>query len=286
MIGQRSVAASASLISLDRALAGVRAGVVLQCPRVDDDSERPDAVPDAQRVGQGVEGLLAHLPVLRRRVDQVDRVDRDDLDPRGLHRLPERGEVIVGVAGRPPHPRALVEDLDRFAAALLGALDGPESPPPVETWAPISMVSSDPSVRVRFAPSPTGALHIGGARTALYNWLFARGRGGETGPADRGHRPRALHSRERRADPRRPALAGARLGRGPGQPVRAGRSPPGGARAAAGVGRGLPRPGDRRRRRGLEEGARQPRLPRGAERGPRRRRPPACPGRRRHRRGG
>ena len=34
-------------------------------------------------------------------------------------------------------------------------------------------------VRVRFAPSPTGALHIGGARTALYNWLFARGRGGE-----------------------------------------------------------------------------------------------------------
>ena len=31
--------------------------------------------------------------------------------------------------------------------------------------------------RVRFAPSPTGALHIGGARTALYNWLFARGTG-------------------------------------------------------------------------------------------------------------
>src|SRR5215218_6520368 len=33
-------------------------------------------------------------------------------------------------------------------------------------------------VRVRFAPSPTGALHIGGARTALYNWLVARGAGG------------------------------------------------------------------------------------------------------------
>ncbi|MCG3192322.1 MAG: glutamate--tRNA ligase [Thermoanaerobaculia bacterium] len=30
------------------------------------------------------------------------------------------------------------------------------------------------SVRVRFAPSPTGSLHVGGARTALYNWLFAR----------------------------------------------------------------------------------------------------------------
>ena len=34
------------------------------------------------------------------------------------------------------------------------------------------------SVRVRFAPSPTGFLHVGGARTALYNWLFARANGG------------------------------------------------------------------------------------------------------------
>ena len=31
----------------------------------------------------------------------------------------------------------------------------------------------------RFAPSPTGFLHIGGARTALFNWLYARGRGGK-----------------------------------------------------------------------------------------------------------
>ena len=35
------------------------------------------------------------------------------------------------------------------------------------------------TVRVRFAPSPTGYLHIGGARTALFNWLFARHNGGE-----------------------------------------------------------------------------------------------------------
>jgi len=34
------------------------------------------------------------------------------------------------------------------------------------------------SVRVRFAPSPTGFLHIGGARTALFNWLYARHTGG------------------------------------------------------------------------------------------------------------
>ena len=34
-------------------------------------------------------------------------------------------------------------------------------------------------VRVRFPPSPTGYLHIGGARTAIYNWLFARKHGGK-----------------------------------------------------------------------------------------------------------
>ncbi len=37
----------------------------------------------------------------------------------------------------------------------------------------------DKEVRVRFAPSPTGYLHIGGARTALFNWLFARSQGGK-----------------------------------------------------------------------------------------------------------
>ena len=34
-------------------------------------------------------------------------------------------------------------------------------------------------VRVRFAPSPTGNLHVGGARTALFNWLYARRMGGK-----------------------------------------------------------------------------------------------------------
>ncbi len=39
-------------------------------------------------------------------------------------------------------------------------------------------VTATPKPRVRFAPSPTGYLHVGGARTALFNWLFARREGG------------------------------------------------------------------------------------------------------------
>src|SRR3970040_2393963 len=39
-------------------------------------------------------------------------------------------------------------------------------------------MGSTEKVRVRFAPSPTGYLHVGGARTALFNWLFARHHGG------------------------------------------------------------------------------------------------------------
>lgn len=42
----------------------------------------------------------------------------------------------------------------------------------------MSEMSSDRPVVTRFAPSPTGALHIGGARTALFNWLLARRHGG------------------------------------------------------------------------------------------------------------
>src|SRR6186997_3376495 len=42
-----------------------------------------------------------------------------------------------------------------------------------------SSIYSPMLVRTRFAPSPTGYLHIGGVRTALFCWLFAKGRGGQ-----------------------------------------------------------------------------------------------------------
>ena len=48
------------------------------------------------------------------------------------------------------------------------------------------------TVTTRFAPSPTGRLHVGNIRTALHNFLFALKHGGTLHPADRRHRPRAL----------------------------------------------------------------------------------------------
>ena len=60
-------------------------------------------------------------------------------------------------------------------------------PPDDETWAPnctsvtlrLRTHTTAMAVRVRMAPSPTGFLHIGGVRTFLFNWLFARQQGGE-----------------------------------------------------------------------------------------------------------
>src|SRR5262249_19885896 len=41
-----------------------------------------------------------------------------------------------------------------------------------------ALTDSERPVRVRFAPSPTGYFHVGGAKTALYNWIYARQHGG------------------------------------------------------------------------------------------------------------
>ncbi|MCC7442625.1 MAG: glutamate--tRNA ligase [Bdellovibrionales bacterium] len=43
----------------------------------------------------------------------------------------------------------------------------------------MALAPSDAEVRVRFAPSPTGYLHVGGVRTLLFNWLYAKNRGGK-----------------------------------------------------------------------------------------------------------
>ena len=42
----------------------------------------------------------------------------------------------------------------------------------------VSPATANPQLRVRFAPSPTGFLHVGSARTFIFNWLYARRNGG------------------------------------------------------------------------------------------------------------
>ena len=63
------------------------------------------------------------------------------------------------------------------------------------------------SVITRFAPSPTGRLHVGNIRTALHNFLFARKNGGRVPAAYRRHRSRTLDRRVRPGDPRRSRVA-------------------------------------------------------------------------------
>src|ERR1041385_8304400 len=79
----------------------------------------------------------------------------------GLHRLARAG----GLAPlRPPLPAAAPRSRHRRRAAR----HRPHR----------SYTSRAMTVRVRFAPSPTGHLHVGGARTAIFNWPFARHAGG------------------------------------------------------------------------------------------------------------
>jgi hypothetical protein len=69
-----------------------------------------------------------HITIGGREVDQVDRVNHHRVDAGFVDRLAERHEVVVGVPGRPPRARALVEDLDRVGIPLHAALDGPIEP--------------------------------------------------------------------------------------------------------------------------------------------------------------
>ena len=87
------------------------------------DADRPERRTRAQRRHQRGQRLLAHLLVLGRQVDQIDGVDEQRVEVRRLERLLVRGDLLVVVDGRLPLARALVEDLDRPAAALDSALD-------------------------------------------------------------------------------------------------------------------------------------------------------------------
>ena len=110
------------------------------------------------------------------------------------------------------------------------------------------------TVRTRFAPSPTGFLHIGGVRTALFNLAAGAALRRPVHPPDRRHGPAAPRRVRRRPDPRRLPLDGDGLGRRP-----RGR---GAARPVLPV--ATRRPLHRRRGRARGVGARLPRLLDGA----------------------
>ncbi len=138
---------------------------------------------DAKRIHERRLGLLVEIVSGRGEVDQVEGVTEDVLDSGLDTALAEPLEVRRIVVRRAPHPRALREDLHRVPADRLDAVDrrvdpaGARHVAAVQHVASIRAVSTGP-VRVRMAPSPTGFLHIGGVRTFLFNWLFARGSGG------------------------------------------------------------------------------------------------------------
>src|SRR3990172_6806448 len=91
-------------------------------------------------------------------------------------RLPSVDRRAVSFTTR---PRTTASEARARASTLRGAATEPPPPPrllvPVPSCSPPAMMDKP---RLRFAPSPTGYLHIGGARTALFNWLWARSTGG------------------------------------------------------------------------------------------------------------
>src|SRR4051794_9945529 len=156
---------------------------------VQHDAVRLEPVAGLERDDQRVAGLSAHRAVGRGCVQQVDRVEQEPVDAAAAPGLVVGGDLLVAVDGRPPRARVLVEELDRAAALLAAALDrvrraarGGDVSADQHAGLPAATIRwcgvLSQAMRVRFAPSPTGALHIGGARTALYNWLLARHAGG------------------------------------------------------------------------------------------------------------
>src|SRR5687768_12863496 len=81
--------------------------------------------------------------------------------------------VGPGSNGRRRSASSVSASAERIGYARGARVTGRHGPPSLE-----KRRVSTTQVVTRFAPSPTGSLHIGGARTALFNWLFARHHGG------------------------------------------------------------------------------------------------------------
>ena len=163
---------------------------------------------------------------------------------RGWRSIAEEARPAVACPRhRPPWPRVF-HSSHVLVQRLWGAADAAwprhcRASGALLTFPPHRHLSSTMTVVTRFAPSPTGFLHIGGARTALFNWLYARHHGGKfLLRIEDTDRARSTAGGDRRHH-RRAALAGARLGRRGRLPVRPRRPPCRGRARAAGRGQGL-----------------------------------------------
>ena len=99
--------------------------------------------------------------------------------PTSSRRVRHPGENVGVVIREAPGARALDEELHGIGVDLHGAVDRPLDAASAVGPEEHAVTLLPVSVRVRMAPSPTGALHIGNIRTALFNWLYARHEGGE-----------------------------------------------------------------------------------------------------------
>src|SRR6185436_19454351 len=115
--------------------------------------------------------------------DRIERLDGSSYRPHALlHHASEWHQRSHGGALGPTEPAPIVHSVRR---PVYGAKRGLDSPVLSISWdppQPVTIFRDHPEhVRGRFAPSPTGALHVGNARTALLAWLHARAVGGAFG---------------------------------------------------------------------------------------------------------
>jgi glutamyl-tRNA synthetase len=148
---------------------------------VEDDPVGLDRAGDVDRVLEGGYGLLVDRVIRSGQVDEVQPVADHGADTGLGAACLEALEVFRWMVRGPPRARALGEDLHRLAPDVLDAVDRRVDPARCRDVSPEEHRDTldAVSVRVRFAPSPTGLLHIGGVRTALFNWLYARHHDGE-----------------------------------------------------------------------------------------------------------
>jgi len=119
-------------------------------------------------VDPGIPAVALHRP------PAADRHQWSSIEPRSMLGM----AVVAAGAARSLTGRAAKRQLQRRSFTVTRAKG--------KYWADKEtttkeLESGEPAKppRVRFAPSPTGVLHVGGARTALFNWLFAKSQGGE-----------------------------------------------------------------------------------------------------------